>query len=534
MIRYHALLPVLAAVLVASALLPVPVQARELASRDIVFLVRVGTRPDNTPVMRIATSNDPGVERLYRLAMSSPAVAKTARYYRSIQEAVNKDWNSRARQSGFGFQQSSSTDPVFIEVPNDDSGAYNNWDGTFYLRDGSGYQHRITSPRVVLPVRNSLVSSSSQDLLEQTLVHEMGHSMMSKGYGLRNLPESEHLHDAHSGGSVTDEQLAIIEGYAEFIGAYFTNRLTIANDAPNAIPDNLYSYDSQGRPKSAADLMKTEGWVATVLWHLAARSGIDRALDKMSGTMIRHKPHSIGELFEAFARDYPSDADRMRSIVERTSHGAIYGYDSSIARGGSQGGSSGSPSRLASLYTHALDRYMKLRYASLVGARYYPGELARIRQALYFQTQRIDQIEQQLMVSGDPSALRALSQRAEEYDRLYQQSYRQLMRLPWYSRAERERLSAEAAVYGEALSRVGRVHGRMAGMASSSGRDSRGYLSSMTGGGQVYRSRWTGRGPAAPSTARKAAGEGYKKVLEAIKAGDREGAAKALRDYRSR
>lgn len=517
MIRKSRLLILLAVMLVA-AMLPAAAQAYLLQTRDVVFLVRVGTNSDGTPAFRVAQSTDYGAERVYRLAASSSALERTAAYYRRTQELANSSLLQQARQYGLSDsdqQMASSlleTEPIFVELKEGSGGTFNDWKGSFTVRDSrSGSPIRVSSPRVTLPLSSSVVTGGDSALLEQTLVHEAGHSIMAKGYGTRNLPDSPFISQAHAGNSVTDQQLAIVEGYAEFIGAYFTNRLTIANDPRNSITDNLYAYNTSGGPKNASELQKTEGWVATLLYSIATRSGIQGCMEKMNNVMVRAKPQSILQFLEAFQKMYPSDAQALRAIVARSSNGAIYGN--------SYGGAtvSGTPSNTLSEYESTLNSYLRLRYGYLAGTGYSEYQRWRVGQAAQQEASRLQSIEQSLrrqMMSGGNAGNSML--RLQQIGRNYQQAYtevrRQMSTMPWYSQRDRSRLEAEAQALGEILQR----HTQL--------------VRSLESGATAYyptvnKNRYY---PQAPVNSKDA----YRGLVDALKSGDRTQANQALEVYR--
>lgn len=514
------LFPILATFLLACAL-AADAQAYLLQNRDVVFLVRVGTNRDGSPAFRVATSNDYGAQRVFQLATSSAAMEKTASYYRYAQQVRNQ--TTMEQVGRYGLSESDrrlatsllDAEPIYVEVKEGGGGIYNDWKGSFTLRDSnSGASYRVQSPRVVLPLGSAEVTGGNSALLEQTLVHEVGHGIMSKTYGTDALCESPYLHQSHSGGSHTDCCLAIIEGYAEFVGAYFTNRLTIANDPSNSLANNLYSYRANGTPKSASELQATEGWVATVLYMLAARSGIQNFMQKMTAIMVGYKPASIQALLDAYMRTYPGDAQAVRATVSKASHGQIYG---NAGGGGGAGGGGQGVTYLVDQYRTSLDRYVRLRYAYLAGSTdYYDSERQWVGQAAQQEARRLQQIGgaiRQSVMSGRGAGdtMLQLQQTQSSYQRLYSEVRRRLDTTPWYSRREREKLQAEAQAVGEVLSETHQL-------VRSLEREPMYY----TQGGRAG-----GRYPAAPQDSKAA----YQKLMDTLKSGDRGASAQALEAY---
>ena len=132
------------------------------------------------------------------------------------------------------------------------------------LKTQSGAIEHELSPKVVINRNDPLFTGTDTGLQVQTIVHETGHGVMSQLYGYDSLPETDWLGKAHAGGTVSDEQLAMIEGWAEFTGAFFTGDYTIANDPDNALADNRYAYKdiyTRTEVRTASEMKKTEGWV---------------------------------------------------------------------------------------------------------------------------------------------------------------------------------------------------------------------------------------------------------------------------------
>ncbi|MBI3891516.1 MAG: hypothetical protein HY303_08310 [Candidatus Wallbacteria bacterium] len=501
----------------ALATMPSQAQAYLLQNSNVVFMVKTGTNGDGTPAFRVATSNDYGAERVFQVASQSAALERTANYYGYIQQLKNQSILQQAGRYGLSDadrQTANSllgSEPIYVEVKEGGSGIYNDWKGSFSLRDANGgAAYRIASPRVVLPLGSSEVTGGDTALLEQTLVHETGHGIMSKAYGSAALCESPYIHQSHSGGSRTDCCLSIIEGYAEFMGAYMTNRLTIANDPANSITNNLYGYRPDGTFKNAQELQATEGWVASTLYMLAAKSGIQNFMQKLGVIMVNYHPASIQALLDAFIRSYPSDAAAVRATVSKASNGQMYG--DSVTGGGQV------VSTLVSQYNTSLDRYVRLRYAALAGSGggYYDNEQQWIQRAAQQEAQNLQALGSRIrsgaLSSRDAgSTMVALQKTQSSYQQLYNEVQRRLNTTPFYSRQQRGQLQAEAQAVGEALNQTyGLVHSMETGPL---------YYTNNAGQGGGY--------PAAPTDTKSA----YRNLVDSLKSGDREKAAAAMGAY---
>ncbi|MBI4864517.1 MAG: hypothetical protein HY815_30310, partial [Candidatus Riflebacteria bacterium] len=314
---------------------------------NVVFLVRTGTDAEGNPMFRMADSRDTYLSSLFELTQSSKALYETTRYY----DAVQKEKVAAALQqqgvTGAQLQYAQAnfqTEPVFIEVTNSRSGSYNDWKGRFSVIYPNGQAYSFSSPRVVYALGGDVARSGNRSLIEQTLVHEVAHGVMAKAEGRNNLPDTPWLSKPHSGGSVSDDKLAFIEGWAEFIGAYFTGRQTIAGDPAGAIQTNWY-----GRGKNAQQLINTEGWNATVFYHIATQGASQNAMWKMTQVMARTQPQNTWQLLTNLVRYYPELAPTVNQVVYADSGGQIAGpggqtgYASNYGTSGGASGNAGAP-----------------------------------------------------------------------------------------------------------------------------------------------------------------------------------------------
>jgi hypothetical protein len=272
----------------------------------IVLLTRIGTDSAGNPLFRQANAQDYGAQSMTTLIQGSNAIQEASRYYDAIQQST-----------GQGAQ------PTFVEINRSSGGSYNDWKGSFSLQNADGSVTKLSQPRVVFPLGGDVATSGDSGLVVQTLVHEMGHGAMAQAYATsqRGLPTTSNLGKAHSGGSVTDGQLAFIEGWAEFVGAYFTGRTTIAQDPAGAIDQNWYAQSANGGTKSGAELLQCEGWEATVLYKVTTDAKDQNALWKITQVMTRTAPQSLPELFANVARTYPELVPVLDRDVAQLSKG---------------------------------------------------------------------------------------------------------------------------------------------------------------------------------------------------------------------
>jgi len=293
-------------------------QAAPLANEHIVFLTRVGQDESGNNLLRIADSSDPRIARLFARLAQNQGIQKVAASHMRVES------EKLATSVPAGYHSVGKPQPVFIELGSG-SGTYNDWKGNFSVQDPSGRTLSYDHPRVVLDLNDSIFRSTDPSLVEQTVVHEIAHGVMRMAYGKENLPHTEWLGRSHYGDLVTDGQLSLIEGWAEFAGAYFTGRNTIAEDPPEAISQNAYAYKDDGTPKSPQDLFNTEGWAATVMLHIANHPSIHKGYEKLLKVMSQGKPQDFNSLIREYMSRNPEDTKVIQEILSKDSINQING-----------------------------------------------------------------------------------------------------------------------------------------------------------------------------------------------------------------
>ncbi|MCO4782787.1 MAG: hypothetical protein KC646_10730 [Candidatus Cloacimonetes bacterium] len=286
--------------------------AQPLQSDKMVFLVKIGQDSSGDPMYKVADSSNPNHRTLYDRFYRDSGVQKVIAAHQKAE--VNK----KKQDTPAGFHANLKSNPVFVELGNQ-TGTFNDWKATFSIQDQQGRNHKYDQPRVVIDMNDAMFNSKDQSLVEQTLVHEIGHGIMRVAYGKNNLPETPWLGRAHYGDLITDEQLGLIEGYAEFVGAYFTGRNTIAEDPAESLTQNAYAYQDNGQPKSPEDLMKTEGWVATVMLHIANHNTINNGFQKLLDAMAQGTTDNFNQTLRNFAANNPEDAGALSEILKKDS-----------------------------------------------------------------------------------------------------------------------------------------------------------------------------------------------------------------------
>ena len=297
--------------------------ATPLADNDVVIIVRTGTNSDGSERFDVADSSDPRALELWNYAQDETSMRSVLQYYKDVQDPSMSDLSPSERDvlSFYGEQK----DPIYIEVEEGGGGAYCDWKARFTVDMPNGTVKQATTPKVVIRRNDPVFTGSQKDLAVQTVVHEIGHAAMSKLYGYQKLPYTDWLNKDHAGGTVSDEKLALIEGWAEFVGAYFTGRNTIANDPTNAISDNRYAYKdiyTRTSLRTASEMQKTEGWVATAFYKLVTEGAM--TISEMDQVFKKKTPQSFQSFVYAVEEVYPEKSAAVRTVLADTSHGKLY------------------------------------------------------------------------------------------------------------------------------------------------------------------------------------------------------------------
>lgn len=322
--------------------------AGPLAQAGLVLVTRAGTGPSGEPLFQVADSSDSGAKNLWDKVSNDSEVRRATAIYQKVQEERKEAIRAELAADGDLSAQDLAIlrdlpgpHPVYIEVRAGTAGAYNDWKARFSLQGSSGQIENVAAPRIVFSANDPLATGSDTELLRQTVVHEISHGYHALMVGPNNTPSTPWLSRPHAGNTTSDGTLALIEGYAEFVAAHLTGRLTIADDPANTIPNNLYAYDSEGRRKDADDLWKTEGWAATVMYKMANDGGIQDGFDKINKVITESNPQDFRGLIEQYQRRFPSDRAAVQGIVSEVSFGQIYPDAGGGQSGGQAGGNDG-------------------------------------------------------------------------------------------------------------------------------------------------------------------------------------------------
>jgi len=143
------------------------------------------------------------------------------------------------------------------------------------------------------------------------VAHETSHAIMKELYGY--IPKSLNPWAAvgHWEGKMTSRQLAFTEGYAEFMGAWYSGSDDYGEPRFNK------DIDHDMMPKTQSENKKTEGVVACILWDIAkGEGGIQNGMEKIHKVLREKKPWTIDGFAKGFKELFPQDAAAIDEILK--------------------------------------------------------------------------------------------------------------------------------------------------------------------------------------------------------------------------
>ncbi|HBC73340.1 MAG: hypothetical protein A2008_03990 [Candidatus Wallbacteria bacterium GWC2_49_35] len=156
----------------------------------------------------------------------------------------------------------------------------------------------------------------------ETVCHEIGHVIMYPTHGMLAYPHdlTENLiekikKEGHWKNKVTTPTFAMLEGWAEFNGAFFTGR-----------PIGDYTR-IDGRAKTEDEMIRTEGLVAKIMLDISMNAEInadkDKGYEKIMDTMRAHKCRTLNSFLVDYVKDYPADRAVVEKIVKNNTGGTV-------------------------------------------------------------------------------------------------------------------------------------------------------------------------------------------------------------------
>ncbi|HOD40239.1 MAG: hypothetical protein BWY32_02080 [bacterium ADurb.Bin243] len=298
-----------------------------LDDSELVILRPHKTGPSDTLVY-MKDSADQGINKILR---ENPEFVKQIRIYQNMQ----KEKFIGGLKSGFKLSDSQlnkimanyKPDPVYI-VLNEGmvdsvSFATNKPFGVLEVSSGGKTSLSVKAAPIVTLSADTINELKTGDRWGyETVCHEIGHVMMYPTHGLVRYPHdfSENIiekikKEGHWKNKVTTPVFAMLEGWAEFNGAFFTGR-----------PIGDYTK-IDGRAKTEDELSRTEGLVAKIMLDISMDPTInpdkDKGFAKITDTMRNHKCRTLNSFLVDYIKDYPQDKAAVEKIVSANTGGVL-------------------------------------------------------------------------------------------------------------------------------------------------------------------------------------------------------------------
>jgi len=292
------------------------------APSEFVILMEIGKSDSGQPICREVSLDDPAAADLYGFIKGDPGIQNAVDTFHRVQVEKQERDLQELRAAGLSEEEiavvrnSTPIHPAYFVI--DSTGEVNSASVRgFELADGRGDRQPMPDvPLVHVAVNSPTMQSGNITRQVRSLAHELGHCMMGVLYeGAENFPQSDYLGKSHWRGKVTAPGLAMIEGWAEFTGPYFSGDESkiVSIDAG----DFAFNEDS-GELKSHSEMMATEGVIASIFWDMMkSDSGLQDPWIKIGTVFQKHRPETMEDFERAFLTEYPADAEAMYDIMCR-------------------------------------------------------------------------------------------------------------------------------------------------------------------------------------------------------------------------
>ncbi len=289
-------------------------------------------RPHKTgPADNLVYMKDDTDSQISKILRENPEFIKQVRLYQKYQ----KDKFIKGLKSNFNLSDSQinkilagyKPDPVYMVVNEglvkSVSFATNKPFGL--LETGAGGKTSFSvkaAPLVTLSAATINELKSGDRWGYETVCHEIGHVMMYPTHGLLAYPQdiTENIiekikKEGHWKNKVTTPVFAMLEGWAEFNGAFFTGR-----------PIGDYTK-IDGRLKTEDEMLRTEGLTAKIMLDICLNADInpdkDEGYEKITNTMMTHKSRTLNSFLKDYLKDYPQDRAVIEKIVKENTGGVV-------------------------------------------------------------------------------------------------------------------------------------------------------------------------------------------------------------------
>ncbi|MFZ2961031.1 MAG: hypothetical protein WA705_29480 [Candidatus Ozemobacteraceae bacterium] len=194
----------------------------------------------------------------------------------------------------------------------------------------------------------SIADAINNDTLDIVLCHENGHGIMYDMYGPAWFGIKRISNNGHDTPYITDQALAIIEGWAEGFEAVYgpaTIQFAEKDRKKYGISEFLYTRQDPvrrdryiwARPtgkktgilKNPLQLMSTEGVIAGQFYDILTSRSINASLEKCLTVFLLNQPSNFPDFVRGFLKLFPADRNVISRIVLEGTHYATFGAEMS-------------------------------------------------------------------------------------------------------------------------------------------------------------------------------------------------------------
>lgn len=279
------------------------------------------------PVFKVADRTDPAAAKIYDAAKADPKYREVLLMYQRAQTETMKRFKEKLISEGKSKEEveklsAAKADPIYLIIKDGKA--------TPYMQSGSAFiqtykNGKLTTdfqyicPKVSIFKQwegfqskpNQPFSESERREFINLVSHETSHAIMKELYGY--IPKGINPLAAwgHWEGKMSTPQLAFTEGYAEFMGAWFSGS--------ESYDDPKYTKDIEsGMPKTQRENKKTEGVVASIMWDIAkGDNGLKDGMEKIHKVLRGKRPWTIEGFSKGFKEMYPNDSRAIDSIMSQ-------------------------------------------------------------------------------------------------------------------------------------------------------------------------------------------------------------------------
>ncbi|PKK90445.1 MAG: hypothetical protein CVV64_08755 [Candidatus Wallbacteria bacterium HGW-Wallbacteria-1] len=294
-------------------------------AQDVIFLKPI----NGSDAYAVAGVQDPGFRDVEEMATADPSIRKAVLNYKRVQLEAKLSLKKNLEKQGMDAQTiellmaNYPVKPVYFVLDQGQGSNFCSLGSIKIIDEKSGAKvERVLkdTPAVHLSMNGQTMKRRDRGDISRSISHELAHGAMGIAYGSPSrMPKSDYFGKPHWRGMVSDRAMALVEGWAEANGPYFSGDARFMGP----LEENVYSLKDDGTLKSYDEMMRTEGFVSTLFYNIiSGRSGIDDGYDKLMTLFAKGSPSTFEELALSFMDTYPADASRMLELFISLTGGA--------------------------------------------------------------------------------------------------------------------------------------------------------------------------------------------------------------------